>query len=309
MYLIFIWIIGLSFNMNEPLISVLLCTYNDEKYIKDAIESILNQTFKKFEFIIVNDGSTDRTLDIIKQYNDERIVLIDKKNTGLTDSLNLGVSIAKTNWIARMDGDDISINNRFENQIKYLKDDVAVIGTQCEFINEFGKTIGNSKLSINQEDILKNGTNFKTMFMHPSVIVNKKMLLLAGGYDYYIYAAEDLDLWLKLSHFGRLLNLKEVLIKYRLHPNKISNQKRKEQLLNASIAIYKFKNKIFSNISVNDYQSIKQKIEFNNLFKLIVFFSQKSIGKTGLVLKFYNVLVLVLFLLLKVSLITRIQLR
>ena len=122
MYLIFIWIIGLSFNMNEPLISVLLCTYNDEKYIKDAIESILNQTFKKFEFIIVNDGSTDRTLDIIKQYNDERIVLIDKKNTGLTDSLNLGVSIAKTNWIARMDGDDISINNRFENQIKYLKD-------------------------------------------------------------------------------------------------------------------------------------------------------------------------------------------
>lgn len=307
MYLIYIWIIGLNFNMSEPLISVLLCTYNDEKYIKDAIESILNQTFKKFEFIIVNDGSTDRTLEIIKQYNDERIVLIDKKNTGLTDSLNLGVSIAKTNWIARMDGDDISINIRFENQIKYLKDDLAVIGTQCEFINEFGRTIGNSKLSINQEDILKNGTNFKTMFMHPSVIINKKMLLMAGGYDYLIYAAEDLDLWLKLSHFGRLLNLKEVLLKYRLHPDKISNQKRKEQLLNASIAIYKFKNKIFENISKKDYQNIKQKIEFNNLFKLIVYFSQKSIGKTGLILKFYNIIVLVLFLLLRVSIVVRIK--
>ena len=285
--------------MKEPLISVLLCTYNDEKYIYKAVKSILDQTFEDFEFIIINDGSTDKTLDILKQFDDKRLILIDKPNTGLTDSLNLGVSIAKSNWIARMDGDDISIKTRFEEQIKYIDDNVAVIGTQCKFIDEEGNQIATVSLPLTHNEILKKGTSFRTMFIHPSVLINKELLLKSGGYDDYINSAEDLDLWLKLSHYGKLVNLDSVLLEYRMHQNKISITKRKDQLLNATIAIFKSKNKIYTNISKKDYFTFRNVIENNYIFKLIVILSQKSIGKTGFLLNLYNSLVLFLFFLLK----------
>ena len=285
--------------MKEPLISVLLCTYNDEKYIYKAVKSILDQTFEDFEFIIINDGSTDKTLDILKQFDDKRLILIDKPNTGLTDSLNLGVSKAKSNWIARMDGDDISIKTRFEEQIKYIDDNVAVIGTQCKFIDEEGNQIATVSLPLTHNEILKKGTSFRTMFIHPSVLINKELLLKSGGYDDYINSAEDLDLWLKLSHYGKLVNLDSVLLEYRMHQNKISITKRKDQLLNATIAIFKSKNKIYTNISKKDYFTFRNVIENNYIFKLIVILSQKSIGKTGFLLKLYNSLVLFLFFLLK----------
>ena len=285
--------------MKEPLISVLLCTYNDEKYIYKAVKSILDQTFENFEFIIINDGSTDRTLEILKQFDDKRIILIDKPNTGLTDSLNLGVSKAKSNWIARMDGDDISIKTRFEEQIKYIADDVAVIGTQCKYIDDDGNVIGKVSLPLIHDEIIKNGISFKTMFMHPSVLINKVLLLKSDVYDECINFAEDLDLWLKLSHYGKLINLDSVLLEYRMHQNKISITKRKEQLLNAIIAIFKNKNKIYTNISKKDYFIFRNVIENNYIFKLIVILSQKSIGKKGFVLKMYNFLVIFLFFLLK----------
>lgn len=286
--------------MKEPLISVLLCTYNDEKYIYRAVKSILDQTFEDFEFIIINDGSTDKTLDILKQFDDKRIILIDKPNTGLTDSLNLGVSKAKANWIARMDGDDVSIKTRFAEQIKYINnDEIAVIGTQCKFIDDDDKEIGKVSLPLIHDDILKNGMYFKTMFIHPSVLIKKELLLKSGGYDECINSAEDLDLWLKLSHYGKLVNLDSVLLEYRMHQNKISIIKRKEQLLNATIAIFKCKNKICTNISKKKYFIFRNIIESNYIFKTIVILSQKSIGKTGFLLKLYNSVVLFLFFLLK----------
>ena len=285
--------------MKEPLISVLLCTYNDEKYIYKAVKSILDQTFEDFEFIIINDGSTDRTLEILKQFDDKRIILIDKPNTGLTDSLNLGVSKAKSNWIARMDGDDISIKTRFEEQIKYIKEDVAVIGTQCKFIDEEGNQIAKVSLPLTHDEILKKGTSFSTMFIHPSVLINKELLLKSGGYDEYINSAEDLDLWLKLSHYGKLVNIDSVLLKYRKHQNQISITKRKEQLLYATISILKNKNKNYGNFSKKEYFTLRNVIENNYIFKLIVILSQKSIGKTGFLLNLYNSLVLFLFFLLK----------
>ena len=285
--------------MKEPLISVLLCTYNDEKYIYKAVKSILDQTFENFEFIIINDGSTDRTLEILKQFDDKRIILIDKPNTGLTDSLNLGVSKAKSNWIARMDGDDISIKTRFEEQIKYIKEDVAVIGTQCKFIDEEGNQIATVSLPLTHNEILKKGTSFRTMFIHPSVLINKELLLKSGGYDDYLDSAEDLDLWLKLSHYGKLVNIDSVLLKYRKHQNQISITKRKEQLLYATISILKNKNKNYGNFSKKEYFTLRNGIENNYIFKTIVILSQKSIGKTNFSLKFYNFFVLILFFILK----------
>ncbi|WP_294324248.1 glycosyltransferase [uncultured Chryseobacterium sp.] len=283
----------------QPLISVILPVYNAEKFIAYTIKSILQQTYSNFELIIINDGSIDNTLEVIKNFHDHRIILIDKKNTGLTDSLNLGIQKASGDWIARIDADDIAFLNRFEEQIKYLADDVAVVGTQCELIDNEGNNIGRITLPLNHNQILRRGLSFRNMFVHPTVMINKKMLLKSGLYDNYINAAEDLDLWLRLSMYGKLLNMDSTLLKYRMHENKISITKREEQLLNAIIAILKFKNKIYKQISEQDYLKLRAKVESNILYKLIVYLSKKSINKNKIVLKFYNATGLLVFMLLK----------
>ena len=120
------------------LISVIMSNYNTpEEYLREAIESILNQTYKNFEFIIIDDCSTDNSLEIIKSYNDERIVLIEnEENIGLTKSINKGLAVAKGEYIARMDADDVSLPQRFEKQINYMNDhtELIVCGSSMELI-------------------------------------------------------------------------------------------------------------------------------------------------------------------------------
>ncbi len=129
----------------NPKVSVIMSVYNGDKYLREAIESILNQTFTDFEFIIVNDGSTDNSLEIIESYDDERIKTINnKKNIGLTKSLNKALKFAKGKYIARQDADDVSLPNRFEKQVEYLDShpEVALVGTSVYLIDENGKIIG-----------------------------------------------------------------------------------------------------------------------------------------------------------------------
>ena len=124
-----------------PKISVLMCVYNDEDWLKNSIDSIVNQTFTDFEFVIVNDGSTDNSLEIINSYSDDRIRIINnEENLGLPKSLNRGLNLCKSELIARMDADDISMNNRLEKQYKYLKKnkEIALIGGQAEYIDSDG---------------------------------------------------------------------------------------------------------------------------------------------------------------------------
>jgi glycosyltransferase involved in cell wall biosynthesis len=276
--------------MENPLISVLLCTYNDEKYIAKTIKSILEQTYKNFEFLIVNDGSTDRTSSIIKSFQDNRIRLIDKKNSGLIDSLNLGIEIAKGKWIARIDGDDIAKSNRLEEQLKYIDDSVAVIGSQCEYIDEKDNIISISKLALSHEKIIDAGLNFNTMFIHPSVLINKSKLLQSEGYDPLIFAAEDLDLWLKISNFGKLININEPLLQYRMHPNKISYIKREDQIKNTIISIIKFKNGIYKNISLDKYEDVYKSFGRDLNYFFLKKISRASISKKGIVLKAFNLM-------------------
>ena len=117
--------------MNNPLVSVVLSVYNAEKHIVEAIESILTQSYKNFEFIIIDDGSTDGSLEIIKSYDDERIILISRENKGLIASLNEGIEQAKGKYIARMDADDISLSSRFEEQVTFMEmhEEVGICGT------------------------------------------------------------------------------------------------------------------------------------------------------------------------------------
>lgn len=220
---------------NNIFISVIMPVYNCELYICEAVGSILNQTFSNFEFLIIDDASTDKTVEIIQKYNDSRIQLIIKpQNTGLSNSLNYGLSIARGKYIARMDGDDISLPERFEKQVAFLEDnpDVVVCGT---IFSIFGsdKIV---KYPENHEKI-KFRLLIENCVVHPSVMIRKQVLdEYSIIYDISKEPAEDYDLWIKLISKGKFYNIQEALLKYRFHDSQVSN-KRLEQQIKTSIKI------------------------------------------------------------------------
>ena len=198
-----------------------MSVYNGEDYLREAIESILKQTFRGFEFIIVNDGSTDRSLEIVKLYSDFRIVLIDQQNTGLSKALNNGIKVAKGKYIARMDADDISMPERLKLQVEFLEQNPLVIalGSNAEIIEKKGNYVytSNQLLEWNQ---IKNKLP-QTPFFHSSTMYRKNSFESVGGYP-EIYRIEDVVFFNKLSRIGELRNLQEVLIKYRLTPSAVT---------------------------------------------------------------------------------------
>ena len=209
------------------MISVLLCVYNGEKWLQACIESILNQTYKDFEFIIINDGSKDSTLSIIKKYAliDKRIKLINHKNIGLTRSLNKGLIKAKGDWIARIDCDDISQPRRLELQLKYvLKENVGIVGCQCKMICNSSSKIKNIIGPTTNYKILKNLKRQKKFFSHSSVLFNKKLVLKLGGYRECMKRSQDYDLWLRIAEVSRIGCLDYFGVYLRDHINRISNK-------------------------------------------------------------------------------------
>lgn len=215
-------------NSYTPFISVLLPVYNCEKYIAEAVQSILNQTYTHFELLIIDDCSTDTTLQICKSFQDERIVLIEKeKNSGITKSLNYGISIAKGKYIARMDGDDISLPERFEKQVAFLEanEDVVLCGTQYQII-------GTNKIRKHpiEHDEIKVKLISGCYIAHPTVMFNKNFFVDNNlNYNPEMEPAEDYDLWSRLVFVGRLANLDEVLLYYRVHTNQTSNVHKSKQ--------------------------------------------------------------------------------
>lgn len=206
-------------------VSVVMSVFNTGNYLKESIESILNQTFKDFEFIIINDGSTDRSLEIIKSYNDDRIILINQENTGLAAALNNGIAIAKSDYIARMDADDISLPNRLKLQYEFMENhpECVAVGSNAELIDEDNNFVCNSSQLFNfavikkrMIDSIKNDTTPFTPFFHSSVIFRKNTFILAGKYPVFMKRAQDVFLFHKMLNYGELLNLKEKLIKYRI---------------------------------------------------------------------------------------------
>jgi glycosyltransferase involved in cell wall biosynthesis len=219
--------------LSNPKITVLMPVYNCELYIREAVDSILNQTFIDFEFLIIDDASTDATVAIIKTYTDPRIQLIQKpENSGYTNSLNHGLSIARGEYIARMDGDDISLPERFAKQVTFLDahQDVVLCGT-------FYSIIGKEKVITvpeNFEDI-KLALLRKCCFGHPTVMIRKNSLdRLLVIYDVNKEPAEDYDLWVRLLAIGKMHNLQEVLLNYRVHDSQVS-QKREKQQINSAL--------------------------------------------------------------------------
>lgn len=236
-----------SFINHIPKISVLMPVYNCELYIKEAVESILNQTYTNFEFIIIDDASTDKTVSIIKTYNDSRIQLIEKSlNTGLTNSLNKGLKLAKGRYIARMDGDDISLPERFEKQIAFLDNnpDISLCGSSYKVI---GSDIV-KRLPEHNEDI-KLGLLRGNCMVHSSVMIRKQILdEFSIVYDVSKEPAEDYDLWVRLLSFGKLHNLQEALLNYRVHYTQVSQKRDIQQIqsaLESRLQMLKYLNCLF----------------------------------------------------------------
>jgi glycosyltransferase involved in cell wall biosynthesis len=213
---------------STPKITVLMPVYNCELYIKEAVESILNQTCSDFEFLIIDDASTDKTVSIIKSYQDSRIQLIEKPlNTGLTNSLNLGLRLARGKYIARMDGDDISVPERFAKQITFLEANPDVVLCGAWF-----NIVGSNKLVKVPEhhDAIKLALLRGNCIAHPTVMMRKEILdEFSISYEEQKEAAEDYDLWVRLLMLGKLHNLQEVLLGYRMHNAQVSSKRMLQQ--------------------------------------------------------------------------------
>lgn len=209
---------------NIPLVSVVMSVFNSEKYLVEAIESILNQTYTNFEFIIINDGSTDSSLEIIQEYmkKDERIVLISRENKGLPYSLNEGIEKAKGKYIARMDADDISLLTRFEDQLKFLEEkDLDICGTNIQLFNEdYTYKVWNYPQN---DSSIKFILMFMSSFAHPTVIMKKNIFQKVKYQEYK--TSQDYRLWCDIAINGyKMGNIDKVLLKYRYHTEQISKK-------------------------------------------------------------------------------------
>jgi len=214
---------------NNPFVSVLMGAYNAEKYIGLAIESILNQTYKNFEFVIVEDCSTDKTWDIIQKYakRDKRIITIkNERNLNLAGSLNKGLKLCKGKYIVRMDADDWSYPDRIEKQVKFMENnpDVVVSGGSLLICDEKLQEKGVRKYPLTDSEIKKIILRFNPV-PHPASIWRKETINKTQGYPSKIGTSEDYALILDISQYGKLANIEDILIKYRIHKKSATNAK------------------------------------------------------------------------------------
>jgi glycosyltransferase involved in cell wall biosynthesis len=226
-------------NIKQPLISILMSVYNGDKYLRKAIESILGQTYKNFEFLIIDDGSTDKSAQVISEYKskDKRIRIITHKgNKGLVVSLNEGIDRSRGEFVARMDADDISPTNRLMEQIKFMEHylNVGVCGTGINLIDKNDIKRGRCYFPSNNEEI-KATMLFRSPLAHPSVCFRKSVLSgLSRYYDKHQYNVEDYEFWSRLIDRTMFANLHRLLLSYRLHDNQQSNKRRNESISNAN---------------------------------------------------------------------------
>ncbi len=224
----------LKMSKENPLVSVVMPAYNAEKYIPEAIESILNQTFQDFEFIIIDDGSTDRTWEIIQEYAkmDGRIISVrNEKNLKICKTLNKGVGLSKGIYIARMDSDDWSCPDRFEKQVEFMEkhEDVVVSGGYVEVTDENLSTLYLKKYPTLDKDIRKKMFIYNP-FTHPCVIFRSEIIKSEDPiYNHDFYDAEDYDLYFRLGKKGKLANINKVLLKYRVSSGSVSYKRHARQ--------------------------------------------------------------------------------
>ncbi|MCP4351741.1 MAG: glycosyltransferase [Desulfobacterales bacterium] len=210
--------------MLPPTVSIIMPVYNGELYLKEAIESILNQTLTDFEFIIIDDGSSDATRDIIKSFHDKRILLLcNDKNIGLTRSLNIGLNSASGKYIARQDADDVSLPIRLQKQVSYLRayPDVALLGTWAKCIDEKGNVLREIRPTANKT-LLRWRMMFNNRIIHSTAMFDSQKIKQLGGYDEKADFARDYELWRRIMNHYDVAQLPEILILWRNHCKSIT---------------------------------------------------------------------------------------
>ena len=228
----------------KPIVSVLMSVFNSEEFLEDSINSILNQTFKEFEFLIINDGSTDKSEDIIKKFMkfDKRIRYIKQNNIGLTKSLNKGIKIAEGTLIARQDADDISNYNRLETQIKVFENRHVDLCCSRTWLIEQKRKSPRLTYYLPKSLILL----IKNPFIHGTFLIKKNSLDELGGYDENFYYSQDYklicDFFIKKY---KIVYLNDVLYRSRLNTNGISFLRREEQKLYANNARNFYRSRYF----------------------------------------------------------------
>lgn len=251
-----------------PLISVIMSTYNRENIVGSAIESILAQSFSDFEFIIINDNSTDNTLEKLKSYNDKRIVILNnKKNNGCTFNYHKAHNIAKGEYIAHIDDDDISLPKRLEKQYLYMEQykDIALAGT---FIETFGENMRPSWVFYTSPLMLDFIMNLYNPVCHSSVIYRKSFFdKYQINYDLTKKCAQDYDLYKQiLFKGGKIANIDEVLVRYRMHKNRLTDIKETQdiQIYNADKTRKELISRFFSDTQTEEILKLTYNFPFNN---------------------------------------------
>jgi len=223
----------------DPPVSVVMAVFNGERFLPSAIASILNQSFGDFEFIIVDDGSTDGSASMLQAYarSEPRVRVYHRPNRGLPDSLNFGCGLALGRYIARMDADDIAVGDRLTLQVEFLEkhDEVAAVGGAVELIDPAGRSFGVWHCPLTDPEIRTALADSECM-CHPAVLMRKAALERVGGYRAEFAGAEDYDLWLRIAERFQLANLETVVLKYRFHPSQLSQQKLSQQVLSSLAA-------------------------------------------------------------------------
>jgi len=255
-------------------ISVIMSVYNGEAHLTNSIASILNQTFTDFEFIIVDDCSTDSSSEIIRSFKDDRIRVINNEtNMGLTKSLNCALKVAHARYIVRQDADDISLPDRFEKQLRYMEKhpEIALVGTSIFVIDDDGEIIEKRIAAPNPGKTLLKGNRF----YHGSVMIKREVLDEIGCYNELFKYSQDYELWLRVSKRHKAKNLTEPLYKLRFYSDSIGASKIVEQAMFVILAqkqandgldvetIDQIKNSEFGNIYQNLSKS--EKVRFHNI--------------------------------------------
>lgn len=217
-----------------PRVSVVMPVHNGGVYLEHAVDSILGQTFPDLEFVIIDDGSTDSTAQVLRRYQtaDRRVRVYHQENAGIVASLNRGCHEAKAAYIARMDADDIAFPDRLARQVEFLDGNpaVAVVGSAVVRIDASGREIKRNVCPTSHAEIVEALREY-TCFTHPSVMLRAAALAAVGGYRPAYRAAEDYDLWLRLSERYEMANLPDPLFYYRVYPGQISVRQLDQQII------------------------------------------------------------------------------
>lgn len=215
-----------------------MSVHNGQRYLTETVNSVLNQSFEDFEFIIVDDGSTDASRELLSEYSDSRIRVILKAHSGLPRSLNVGLKEARGTWIARIDADDLAEPHRLERQLQVANQlpGLVLLGSDCTIIDDRGQQLWQANFPEDHASLTTQWLEGGSPFPHASTLFNRLVALKAGGYNPRFRRVQDLDLWLRLSSAGQVASVPEPLLRLRKHDDTVTVNEADENLLTFALA-------------------------------------------------------------------------